>query len=94
MTVERVVTVSREAGLHARPAREVVDAATEYDADVVVSANGRDARAASPLELTALGVEPGTDVELRAEGPDADVAIAAISAVLEATDVENGTEGH
>lgn len=93
MTVERIVTVTREDGLHARPAREVVDAATEYDANVVVSANGRDARATSPLELTALGVEPGTDVEVRAEGEDANAALTAITAVLGATGAEHVTEG-
>ena len=82
MTIERVVTVTREEGLHARPARVVVDTATEYDADVTIRGNGRDARATSTLELTALGIEPGREVEIRAEGPDAEAAIEAIIAVL------------
>ena len=92
MTIERTVTVTREEGLHARPARAVVDAAREYDADVVVESDGRDARATSPLELTALGVAPGTDVEIRADGPEASAAVAAITAVLEAGGSERVAE--
>lgn len=91
MTVERVVTVTHADGLHARPARAVVDAANEYDADVIIRSNGRNARATSPLELTALGVEPGADVEIRADGPDASPAMTAVVAVL--TDDRTVTPG-
>lgn len=93
MTIERVITVTHVEGLHARPAREVVDATSDYDADVVLRSDGRDARATSPLELTALGVEPGTDVEIRADGPDASAAVAAISAVLTDDEADTTEEG-
>lgn len=93
MTSERVITVTHPEGLHARPARAVVDAASEYDADVVLTSNGRDARATSPLELTALGVDPGTEVEVRASGPDAAEAVTAIAAVLTDDGAETPVEG-
>lgn len=93
MTIERVITVTHPEGLHARPARAVVDAASEYDADVVLTNNGRDARATSPLELTALGADSGTDVEIRADGPDAAEAVTAVAAVLTEDGAETTREG-
>ncbi|UPV75118.1 HPr family phosphocarrier protein [Halorussus limi] len=79
---ERRVTVARETGLHARPARAVADAAADFDADVAVEYDGETARAASPLELTALGVESGESVVVRARGDDADPAVEAVVDVL------------
>ncbi|UPW01195.1 HPr family phosphocarrier protein [Halorussus gelatinilyticus] len=79
---ERRVTVARETGLHARPARAVAESAADFDASVTVEYDGETARAASALELTALGVRSGESVTVRAAGDDADRAVAAVAAVL------------
>jgi phosphotransferase system HPr (HPr) family protein len=81
---ERRASVSRETGLHARPARAVADAAADFDAEVAVERGdgGDAARAASPLELIALGVESGESVVVRAQGDDAESAAEAVAAVL------------
>lgn len=93
MTVERTVTVSHEVGLHARPAREVVDTASGFDATVTVgrvadedhAEHDESASAASLLELTALGVETGEAVRVRAEGPDERDAVDAVADAVAGT---------
>lgn len=81
MVAERTVTVGHHSGLHARPARHVVETATEYRATVTVTptTGNRSANAASILELTALGVEPGDEVEVRADGSDERDALDAVA---------------
>lgn len=79
----RTIPVTNDTGLHARPAAEVADAASDFDAAIVVSTPNRDARASSPLELTALGVDPGETVTVTADGPDATAALDAIAAILD-----------
>ncbi|WP_158055561.1 HPr family phosphocarrier protein [Halorussus halophilus] len=78
----RHCVVEREAGLHARPARIVVNTVSEYEADVTVEYDSETARATSLLELTALGVESGTEIAVSATGPEAEAAVEAVVAVL------------
>lgn len=84
--MERTVTVVPEAGLHARPAAEFVETASEYDGEIIVSPVGSDesADARSMLAVSGLGVEVGDDVTVRAEGADAEAALDALEAVLTA----------
>lgn len=71
-------------GLHARPAARVVAALRGLDADVTVSlGDGPGAPARSLSRLTALGVRSGDTVELRARGPEAAAAIAALVALAD-----------
>jgi phosphotransferase system HPr (HPr) family protein len=68
--------------LHARPAATFVRAALGYDARIVVSAGEREADAKSLLGVLALGAKGGTTLRLRAEGPDAPVAVADLTACV------------
>lgn len=73
------VTLRNKDGLHARPAAEFVKLASTFAAKVVV--NGKDAK--SLLGIMALGLVKGADVELRAEGPDAEAAVDALGSLIE-----------
>lgn len=73
------VTLRNKDGLHARPAAEFVKLASTFAAKVVV--NGKDAK--SLLGIMALGLVQGADVELQAEGPDADAAVNALGSLIE-----------
>ena len=72
---ETVVRLPDAVALHARPAAEFVRAAMGFDAEIVVSADGREANAKSLMAVLALGAKGGTSLGLRAEGPDADRAL-------------------
>lgn len=81
--IERTVTVVPEDGLHARPASKVVEAANDYESTVTItSADGDSINAASMLAVTGLGVGPGDEVTLSADGPDEDEAIDQLESIL------------
>lgn len=83
--MERTVTVVPEAGLHARPAAQFVEAAGEYEATVTIEAVDGDrgpVAANSMLAVTGLNVPSGADVVLVAEGPEAEAALDALEEIL------------
>ena len=79
---ESVVRLPPDVDLHARPAALLVRTAMRFNATVQVFANDRRADAKSLLALLGLGARRGTDLRLSAEGPDAELALAALVACL------------
>jgi len=94
--MERTVTVVPEAGLHARPASKLVQAANRFDADVSIGRadDGDDGlvRADSMLSVSGLNVGHGESVRVVAEGAEAEDALDAVCALL-TSEVEGGGEG-
>ena len=80
--VEREVVVVPEAGLHARPAKELVKKARGYSSDIVVVKDGQEANAKSPLKLMTLGAKKGDRVVVRAEGEDEEAAAEAVAELI------------
>jgi phosphotransferase system HPr (HPr) family protein len=68
--------------LHARPAGQLVRAAAAQGTRVILRSNGREADAASILQVLALGATSGTPVIVEASGQEAQGAVDAISALL------------
>jgi phosphotransferase system HPr (HPr) family protein len=81
-------TVSLTADLHARPAAQIVRLVAEYQADVWLTAGGRDADARSVLALMGLGATAGQGVTVRTGGPQATQALAAVTELLASLPVE------
>lgn len=80
--VERTVTVAPPEGLHARPAAQFVHAAKEFEAEIVVVCGEREASAKSQLRVMQLGAKHGAQILIRADGPDAEEAVAALSEII------------
>jgi len=81
--VSRIATVTSAVGLHARPATIFVKAATDTGLAVKVGRPGQkmvDAR--SILMVMSLGVKCGEQVELTAEGPDAEARLDELAALV------------
>jgi phosphotransferase system HPr (HPr) family protein len=81
VTTVRLV-VRNPSGLHARPAALFVRTAGQFGAKVSVAnplAGKGPVDAKSILSVLTLGVSSGTEIEVSAEGDDAEAAIAAIS---------------
>lgn len=80
-----VVTVEHEAGLHARPLSKFVKLAKGFDAKIEVSnltrGNGP-ANGTSPVKLMLLAVLQGHQIEISAEGPQADEALRALETLV------------
>ncbi|MDX1412752.1 MAG: HPr family phosphocarrier protein [Candidatus Promineifilaceae bacterium] len=77
------VTITHEVGLHARPASLFVKTAGQYNSDIAVSYNGRSANAKSILSVLTLGVHKDAEIEITADGEDADEALAALQELVE-----------
>ncbi|HOG48725.1 MAG TPA: HPr family phosphocarrier protein [Anaerolineae bacterium] len=80
---EVTLTIHHPAGLHARPAAIFVQAAKRFASDVQVSHGERRANAKSILSVLTLGANQGAVITIKAEGADADEALAALQALVE-----------
>ena len=79
---ERTVEVVNEAGIHARPAAEIVKVAAKFRTDVIIVRDELEVNAKSIMGVMMLAAECGSTVLLKAEGDDAEAAIAAIADVI------------
>jgi phosphotransferase system HPr (HPr) family protein len=79
---ETAVVLPADVDLHARPAAEFVRAAMAFSARIVIGSGDREADAKSLLAVLGLGAKRGTSLRLRAEGPDAGVALDALSSCI------------
>ena len=79
---ETTLTVEHKVGLHARPGALFVRTAQQFDSDVTVIYGDKQASAKGILTLITLGVEQGSVITIRTEGPDADEALDALVALV------------
>lgn len=86
---EETVTVAPEEGLHARPGAQFVEMAQRFAAEVSVEKGDRTANAKSLLAIMTLGARKGDEITIRAEGRDADEAVAALVELISATAASN-----
>ncbi len=84
MIVEEQFVVESELGLHARPAGEFAAAAAKFAAEVSISRVGSDewVSGRSVLSLLSLAASRGTALRVRAEGADAQAAVATLGGLL------------
>jgi phosphocarrier protein len=80
--IRRTVTICNKRGLHARAAARFVKLAWQFEAEVTVAKNGTAVSGRSIMGLMMLAAGPGSAVELRANGPDAERAIAALGDLI------------
>jgi phosphocarrier protein HPr len=81
---EATAKIVNKRGLHARASAKVVEAAARFQSQITVAKDGQVVDARSIMGLMMLAASLGTDIELVAEGPDADEAMTAILALVEA----------
>ena len=79
---ERSVQVVNEAGIHARPAAEIVKTAARFKAEIMIVKDDLDVNAKSIMGVMMLAAECGSTVTLKAEGDDAQAAIDALAGVI------------
>jgi phosphocarrier protein HPr len=80
--VERRVTVENAHGIHARPAAEIVKTAAQFTCNILLEKDGLEVNGKSIMGVMMLAAECGSEVIIRADGPDAEAAIAALSALI------------
>lgn len=76
------LTVLDPAGLHARPAAQVVRTAGRFQSRITIHVGDRTADVKSLIALLGLTIRPGSEITLSADGPDDAAALAALLAEL------------
>lgn len=85
MGLKRTLRIVNMRGLHARASRKLAELALTYDDTVItVRREDEEADARSLMDLMMLGAGIGTDVEVEAEGPEAEAALNAVEALIAA----------
>ncbi|POF34107.1 HPr family phosphocarrier protein [Roseibium marinum] len=81
--LERNLTIVNRRGLHARASAKLVKLVETFDADVHVSKDGQTVGGTSIMGLMMLAASPGCCIRVCVSGTDAEVAMAAISDLVE-----------
>ncbi len=82
MKVERQVVILNRLGLHARPASRFAQLASGFESKVWLIRNGESVDGKSILEVLTIACPTGTELIVRAEGPDAHQAVDALSELV------------
>jgi len=80
--MQKTFTVENPTGIHARPARKIVEAAKTFAGDVFLERDGNRFSAKSLVKVLSIGAKQGDSVAVIAEGDGAEAAIDAVGAVL------------
>ena len=78
------IAIGNQRGLHARAAALFVKTASAFDAEVTASKDAETVSGTSIMGLMMLAAGRGSEITLIATGPEAEQAIGALSALIEA----------
>ncbi len=76
------ITIQLDSGLETRPVALLVQVASQYDSDIYIESDNRNINAKSIMGMMALGLVPGENVIISANGTDEARAIDGIEAYL------------
>ena len=80
--VERSVEIVNKNGIHARPAAAIVRTAGKFESQITLAREDMEVNGKSIMGVMMLAAECGSQVFLRADGPDASEAVEAISLLI------------
>lgn len=75
---EQTVTVVNPLGVHARPAAQLVKLANSFESEIQLVKDELPVNGKSIMGVMMLAAECGACITVRAQGPDADAAVAAL----------------
>ncbi len=83
-TLSRTLPIINARGLHARASARFVKCAEGFDAEITVSKDGQSVPGTSIMGLMMLAAAPGSEIHVRAKGPQAAEALEALAALVAA----------
>jgi len=81
--ITRDVTIINKLGLHARPAAQLVKAASKFKAEILFKKGNLEVNGKSIMGVMMLAAELGSIITITAKGPDEEKAVAEIVKVFE-----------
>ena len=76
------ITINNETGLHARPAKTLVNLVKQFKSNVVIWNGEKKANAKSLISVLTLGASKGTQLKIEVDGEDEDNAIQQIESAI------------
>ena len=80
--IEREATIVNLEGLHARPAARIVRLANSFTSEIELAKDGLVVNGKSIMGVMMLAAEFGSSITIRANGPDAEQAVVALSELV------------
>ena len=84
MMMERTVEIVNKNGLHARPAAEIVKLSAKFKCDITIVRDDLEVNGKSIMGVMMLAAEFGSNILVRADGPDVEQAVNAIAELVAA----------
>jgi phosphotransferase system HPr (HPr) family protein len=81
--VETTIVITNRVGLHARPARLLVQTAAKFQSRIQLQKEDKTANARSFINVLKLGVGAGDALHIHAEGEDAEAAIQMLTELIQ-----------
>lgn len=81
--IRRELKVLNRLGLHARATAKLVHVLSGFQSQATLEVRGREVNAKSIMGVMLLAAGPGAEVVLRVDGPDAQDAVDAVTALFE-----------
>ncbi len=80
--IERTITIINNLGMHARAAAKFVTTASDFEADIQVSRNGRTVNGKSIMGMMMLAAAKNTEIVITANGKDEQKVLDAIETLI------------
>jgi len=81
--IKQTITIQNKLGLHTRATIKLVELVNAFDAQIIITHNGKQADAGSVLGLLVLETCFGQEIEIEAKGPEAKQAMQAVTELIE-----------
>jgi phosphocarrier protein HPr len=81
-SASRTIKIYNESGLHARPASEFVRCVMRFKSEITLRVNGKRLSGISIMDIMTADIRKGAELEVTAEGVDADRALDAIEKTI------------
>ena len=83
-TLRAIAKITNKRGLHARASAKVVEASARFQSEITIAKDGTRVNGRSIMGLMMLAASLGSEILVEVKGPDADAAMTAMLALIEA----------
>lgn len=83
-TLRAIAKITNKRGLHARASAKVVEASARFQSEITIIKDGTRVNGRSIMGLMMLAASLGSEIGVEVKGPDADAAMTAMLALIDA----------
>lgn len=83
-TLRAIAKITNKRGLHARASAKVVEASARFQSEVTIIKDGTRVNGRSIMGLMMLAASLGSEIQVEVKGPDAEAAMTAMLALIDA----------